>query len=325
MSNCEIATVAFSFGHRITSSFSSLGIWVFGYLGIWVLPSFGQPQLTNVQDPAALVVGASGQVFVYERGNGRIVRPKEMHAVAVVDDLLTAGPNRFTSVAGLVAREKRTISIVGLADGVIRLVTYDVSDGKPAVTVPGLSGDFPPGSAAGAIRELFAVTATDFAIYVAVGGDGGRYALLRIPAQRSSLGKPNILFQPSTASAHPTSMTVNTNGHLLMAMSASEKTATLRFHHATTGRTLLVLSTDLKEIRWLSYSGHGLLYAAAPKDQREGIYRLDVAFDDKRQILRSVEMARLPDIVAIECRPSGNCWALVGGQQDGRLLRIDLE
>jgi WD40 repeat protein len=248
-----------------------------------------------------------------------------MRAVAVVNDLLEEGPNHFTSVAGLVAREKNTMSIVGLADGVMRLITYDVSDGKPAVTVPGLSGDFPPGSAAGAIRELFAVTATDFAIYLAVGGDGGRYALLRIPAQRSSLGKPIVLFKPSTASAHPTSMTVNKEGHLLMAMSASDKTATLRFHHATTGRTLLVLSTDLMEIHCLCYSSHGSLYAAATKDHREGIYRLDVAFDDTKQILRSVEMARLPNIVAIECLPSGDCWALVGGQHDGRLLRVDLE
>ncbi len=110
-----------------------------------------------------------------------------------------------------------------------------------------------------------------------------------------------------------------------MAMSAADKTATLRFHHADTGRTLLVLSTDLKEIRWLSYSDQGALYAAATKDRREGIYRLDVAFDNKRQIIRSVEMARLPNIVAMECLPSGDCWALVGGQQDGRLLRIDLE
>ena len=120
-------------------------------------------------------------------------------------------------------------------------------------------------------------------------------------------------------------MTVNKEGHLLMAMSAADKTATLRFHHANTGRTLLVLSTDLKEIRWLSYSGRGSLYAAATKDHREGIYRLDVAFDDTQQIVRSVEMARLPNIVAIECLPSGDCWALVGGRQDGRLLRINLE
>ena len=110
-----------------------------------------------------------------------------------------------------------------------------------------------------------------------------------------------------------------------MAMSASDQTATLRFHHANTGRTLLVLPTDLQQIRCLSYGGSGSLYAAATKNQQEGIYRLDVAYDGKRQIVRSVQMARLPNIVAIEFPLSDDCWALVAGKQDGRLLRIDLE
>ena len=84
------------------------------------------------------------------------------------------------------------------------------------------------------------------------------------------------------------------------------------------------MPTDLTGIRCLSYAANGSLYAAATKDDEEGIYRLDVALDNGRQVIRSAEIARLPNVVAIGCSPAGDGWVLVGGQQDGRLLVVEL-
>ncbi len=286
--------------------------------------AFAQPQLADLRDPAALTIGANEKALVFERASGWIVIPHDGQPLTIVDSLLGTGPDRYTSVSTLVIREKNVLSIVGLADGMLRLMTYELADDKPATAVQGLSGDFPVASA-GEIKQLLAVGATDFAIYAAIAGAEEQYALLRIPMGRSKLGKPSVLLKQATGTSIPSAMTVSSNGHLVIAMAESGAPATLRFHHAETGRILLDVPTDVDEIRALCYDAAGALYAAAAKNQLAGVYRLDVAFDGTRQVVRATEMAQIQHVVAIAGPPSGGLLVLVGGEEDGRLLKISWE
>ena len=288
-------------------------------------PANGQTKLSNLQDPVALAVSPSGQAYVFERSSGRIVRSGEQQPAVVVGDLRGSGPDRFTRVAGLTIRNESMLAVIGLYDGVIRLVTYKLKDGKAATLVEGLSGDFPFGDSNHRIGKLVATATTDFAIYLAVEDDRGRGVVLRIPTGRASLDKPQVLFKQPDDSARMTAMAMNGQGQLVVALTTPGNQTQVRFHHAHTGQLLLDLTADVAQILAIDCSQDGSLYAAVTDGESQSVVRLDAGFDGTRQVARATEIAKMPGLVSVGCASAGGCLALVGGDSSGRLVHVDVD
>lgn len=128
--------------------------------------------------------------------------------------------------------------------------------------------------------SIACVAATAANIYL-VSNREPEYAIWRIKAGVATLGEPVKLYtteQPVIATA------LNYQGHLLTAVRvADQRQVGIRFHHAETGKPLLLLPTGLDDVRSLAVGPDELLYAAGTLDNIVGLYRLDVAYGDGGQ------------------------------------------
>jgi len=278
---------------------------------------FAQTQLTGLNEPAALTVhGDSGHAFIFEAGTGRLLRWNRKETSTLLNEIISK--SSFTSIRTLCFREGNLLTVIGTSGYQVRVGTYSVDVLGPATAEKGLTGELELDSPT---KTIAAACATDFAIYLAVGDVGGNQNVWRVPAGRTSLGKPVLLIEEVSDAI--SSMTFSPGGHVVLNLATENDGDQLQFHHAETGRLLLKLDSDLREVTSIAYSPSGLLYAVGSKLKRNGVFRLDVFLDAARQTVHATEIAKLDKIVGLEFSDKGDCVVLVGGRQDGRALTIN--
>lgn len=153
--------------------------------------------------------------------------------------------------------------------------------------------------------------------------------LLRGPIARASVGRLSDRGCPPPSAAGPVvAMTADPADALVLFTAPRQGAAGAVAFHDLTGRTLLELASDLPRIRdAASCRGDGTLWVVAGDravaDRPEGLWRIDAAIDDGRQVLRPVCVARLTGPTAVAC--VGNSAVVVAhGDAGRRLVRIDL-
>lgn len=288
-----------------------------------------QKQATGLMNPVAITSHLkTGHVFLVEEGEDRLVR-WDGEKVDPLYDSLSTSDIKLSQIAGVTFRGGNRLSLIGYADDkreTARIATLKVDLDNPAEFDEAMSADL-------LIKDKIVfgtIASTDLAIYFATSEQDDpeqydskeeKHKLWQLPTGKATLGKPRAM---QTLDGKAESLTVTPQGHVVAAVHGESK-STLQFFHASNGQRLLVVPTELESISSLEYSQESkLLYATGSKSDQSGVYRLEVFFDGSKQTARSAEVAVIENAKGLTISAQQNV-VMIGGEEDGRILTIDLK
>ena len=201
----------------------------------------------------------------------------------------------------------------------------------PIKSQPGMSG-----RGGGNVRG---VVVADSAVYVTSNGAKSQGGIARVKlADGKTVGKLTqfIATKKSVGAGIPDGITLTHNGHLLVAHrgeTTKSKDSLISFYRNRDGQEMLTLDTGLHDITALAYSrATGRLYAtdyAWNEPKSGGLYRLDRAFVDGRQVCKPTLIAKLDWPTALAFGKDGELYVTVFGTaqagdtaKPGKLLKF---
>ena len=285
-------------------------------------PASAQTEATDLQRPVAMAVHeGSGHAFIVEAGSGRLLRWDGEKTEVIVQDLRSE-PAKLDEIQSVTFHNGNKVTVVGTLtedrSKRIRFATFEVVLEQPTRFVETYSGDMPLGEG----EEFAAFTSTDLALYLATNSESASH-LYRLEPTRAQNEQLKSLF--TDLSATITALTIDRDGHIVAAVNEPDALSQLRFHHGLSGKQLLLVPTDAKGISSLSFSTERLLYGSCSKDGQRGVYRFDAFLEGGRQKARAVQVEAVDKALSILCTEHPEGIVLVGGEQDGKVLRRRLD
>jgi len=185
--------------------------------------------------------------------------------------------------------------------------------------------------------DLLAIATDETAAFVTLGGAsaGGRILKADIEKNRLETLRPFVSHQKSNGLAAPAGITFTPSDRpqfLVVAEQGSLNTphdSRLTFYALETGRLALSLITGLHDIMGLAYSPTGQLYAvdcAWHDTGQGGVYRLDDARQEGRQVCRAAKIASVARGIALAFAPDGALYVTALGEgenaKQGTVIKI---
>lgn len=310
--------------------------------------------VAGLTNPTAIAIHpTNSEVYVSDSGAGRVCRVVDGQLQDVVTgfalDLYGKGPAYKIGPLGLTFADPQTLIVGGgdLPDGQELVREYGVTAaGAAAVGVDEAAAKIGPLAGEGDVPaegNFFGVAFQNDTVYVTSNGDDAKGWIAK--ATRTVDAKTNKVqwsalerFIPTKEVVQcdaPVAITISPRGEIVVGqMGELTETADslLSFYGPRTGRLLLNLPTDLRDVTALAYSPKtGLLYAldfAWAQPDQGGLYRLDAVPVAGKQQCKATKIQSLTRPTAMAFNKAGDLYITVLGATEqeaeaaGSLLRL---
>ncbi len=316
--------------------------------------------LSGLDNPWGMVIRAgrdpsgSHELFIAESGAGRVIRVSTDQPDKI-EEAITGFPVHPLASLPAVSVGPLGLAFVTRTKLIVTGGQNDKQDGKQEVRVYVLSGDNSRlaydehdhsvglrrsgNSSQIAVGFLLAVTTNETAAFITMEGasDGGRILKANIEKNRLETLRPFVSHSKSNGLAAPAGITFTPSDRpqfLVVAQQGSflaPHDSRLTFYTVENGRLALSLSTGLHDIMGLAYSPSGQLYAVdcAWHDSVQGtggVYRLDDARQEGRQVCQAVKIASVAHGVSLAFSPDGALYVTALGEgenaKQGTVIKI---
>ena len=306
--------------------------------------------LSGLDNPWGIAVRADRkaagphELFVAESGAGRVIRvttdrPEDVHEVVVGMPIgsLGTGPSFRVGPLGLVFISRTKLVVTGGGEQDVRVYALPGDGSKLAADEFDHSVQPTRTAEEVASTGLLAVAANDSSAYITWGGAAHRGKLLKAYAEANRLDtlRTFLTQDQSGAMDAPAGVAITPSDRPQFLVVAQQggfdavRDSRLTFYTLDGGALALNLETSLHDIMGLAYSASGNLYAvdfAWNAAGQGGIYRLDDARHEGRQVCRPVKIATVTRGVALAFAPDGALYVTTLGEgeneKNGELLKV---
>jgi len=287
--------------------------------------SDARPLLTDLPRAGDLAMAADGQVVAcVDEASG---------AVVVIEP--RSGPSSRIAVAAPPAGGARPVAIAFIDDIMLAAVcrsggewslrTWRLRPSEP-VAAESTVQSLDLGPAAHRTAESVHLVVSRRSRWLAV--VGLEPAVLRAAIGGVRVGPVTARLCPQLgAGRRPVSAAVGPDDELVLitqGQGAGQSVESVAFY-GTDGRCLLDLETGLRGIRDVAFAGDGsnvFVVATSTADQRSGLWRLDAAARDGRQVIRPELVTALPDPRALVC-PDARTVFVTQGAPDRSVVHVE--